>query len=194
MFPQVSAKCLRRQSSVSTAVCIRACVFLFCLVRGLETDFFFFFGLTKKANKGSCPWWWNRGCQGRLQHVLSLQRMAGGLSAHREPLNHPLFLCMLMEQFHVRIALWSDLFISILFDFDWRGWLRRVGKAKCNVGLKVDLTGYWTIWWLHIDQSWGLITLYWRLLFIPLRWLWTGGHQPLSSVFLYFLFFTVNNR
>lgn len=147
--------------------------------------FFFFFGLTKKANKGSCPWWWNRGCQGRLQHVLSLQRMAGGLSAHREPLNHPLFLCMLMEQFHVRIALWSDLFISILFDFDWRGWLRRVGKAKCNVGLKVDLTGYWTIWWLHIDQSWGLITLYWRLLFIQT----SGGHQPLSSVFLFFSIF-----
>lgn len=52
MFPQVSAKCLRRQSSVSTAVCIRACVFLFCLVRGLETDFFFFFWFNQESEQG----------------------------------------------------------------------------------------------------------------------------------------------
>lgn len=123
--------------STKAEQCKYGCVYLCVRVSVLSCEgagnwfFFFFFGLTKKANKGSCPWWWNRGCQGRLQHVLSLQRMAGGLSAHTEPLNHPLFLCVLMEQFHVRIALWSVLFILILFYFilidvaGWGAWEKR---------------------------------------------------------------------
>ena len=51
-------------------------------------DFFFFYleprkKKKKKRMKGSCPWWWNRGIRGRLQHVLSLQRMAGGAQSTR---------------------------------------------------------------------------------------------------------------
>ena len=105
MFHQVSARCLRRQSSVSTAgfflffwmpVC--AVFFSSCLVMvrgggwggdlqaGNGISFFLIWSQKKKKKKrmkGSCPWWWNRGIRGRLQHVLSLQRMAGGAQSTR---------------------------------------------------------------------------------------------------------------
>lgn len=62
MFPQVSARCPRRQSSVSTTVCV--CVFQCqCLVLGsvwkLENVAF---AWIKRSGcwGGSCPWWWNR--------------------------------------------------------------------------------------------------------------------------------------
>ena len=177
MFHQVSARCLRRQSSVSTAgfflffwmpVCA---VFFFRPVLSwwggadggeickLEMGFLFFlFGAKKKKKKkrmkGSCPWWWNRGIRGRLQHVLSLQRMAGGAQSTRGASVHT-FLhvhlcvsrawwwgCVWGERFfhsvvtsHFYIICIHPLWLTCLREV--RGW----GEARCAAGFKVDLGG-----------------------------------------------------
>lgn len=156
MFPQVFAKCLRRQSSVSTTVCV-----CFCLVMGIffsgnwKCDFLLLFVWTKKANEGSCPWWWNRGCQGRLQHVLSLQRMAGGLSAHRKPLflntlkggNN--FTAVAQSSCYRILSIYlalSSFFPNHLIDV--AGWCacetRGVQSWSSRSTLQII---YWTIWW-----------------------------------------------
>lgn len=102
----------------------------------------FFLVWTKKPNEGSCPWWWNRGCSGRLQHVLPLQRMAWGgdqgtsISARVSHVTGKSFHgCTLLSAYYYYMLI------------DWRGWIRCVRAEKKSevysleytAGLKVDL-------------------------------------------------------
>lgn len=127
--------------------------------------FFFFFDLEprkkkKKRMKGSCPWWWNRGIRGRLQHVLSLQRMARGAQSTRGASVHTFLhvhLCVSRAWWageiipfrrHV-VHLYIIFIHSLLIDVvAWGACGEK--KARCAAGFKVDLGGrflYWRIWW-----------------------------------------------
>lgn len=130
MSLQVSAKCLPRQSSVSTAFCVCFSCFLCESARWKRETWIFvmfllpsLFVMRKNAKKtGSCPWWWNRGCQGRLQHVLSLRLE---VSVRRD--SHCFCLFRLWVEKEMRYPFFGMkmrpvIIAVILFVFDWRDW------------------------------------------------------------------------
>lgn len=115
--------------------------------------FFIIFFLAKNAFEGSCPWWWNRGCHGRLQHVHTAEDSwglwGGGLRREGKPfyLNYEkthLCVCVCVSE----LARFGQLVRAgnVIISWVWLTWLHAGwgegvggwGGARGAAGFKVD--------------------------------------------------------
>lgn len=170
MFHQVSARCLRRQSSVSTAVffgclCVRFFPLLSCHGEGgreggickLEMWFLFFsfFLIWNQERKKKSVW------RGAVLGDETAVSVAGcntsshcrgwleGLRAHGEPPSTRFYMCICVflghdergRSFHSVVTL--CIYILFLFIPFWLTWLREVRAGKKKRGVLLDSRSTW---------------------------------------------------
>ena len=104
---------------------------------------FYFIDINEEIEPGSCPWWWKHDCQGRLQHVVSLQRIARGL-VWREA------RCYTGREYLIGTKCKRPPFSMFCSD-------GRIEKEQCEMLCVLVSRSTWhiihlKIWWHSIDQ------------------------------------------